>query len=43
MNVRAASTSVWGGFTGGKIMEPAAGQHGQVDVPFWRMTKVLAI
>jgi len=27
----------------GKIMEQVAGEHEQVDVPFWRMTKVLAI
>jgi RimJ/RimL family protein N-acetyltransferase len=27
----------------GKIMEHVAGDDGQVDVPFWRMTKVLAI
>jgi ribosomal protein S18 acetylase RimI-like enzyme len=26
----------------GKIMEQVAGDGGQVDVPFWRMTKVLA-
>jgi len=27
----------------GKIMEQVAGEDGQVNVPFWRMTKVLAI
>jgi GNAT superfamily N-acetyltransferase len=27
----------------GEIMEQVAGQHGLVDVRFWRMTKVLAI
>ena len=27
----------------GKIMEQVAGEHEQVNVPFWRMTKVLAI
>jgi GNAT superfamily N-acetyltransferase len=27
----------------GKIMEQVAGERGQVDVLFWRMTKVLAI
>ncbi len=26
-----------------KIMEQVGGKHEQVDVPFWRMTKVLAI
>jgi GNAT superfamily N-acetyltransferase len=28
---------------GGKIIEPVAGEHGQIGIPFWRMTKVLAI
>jgi GNAT superfamily N-acetyltransferase len=27
----------------GKIMERVGGEHEQVDVPFWHMTKVLAI
>ena len=27
----------------GKIMEQVGGEHEQVDVPFWRMTKVLAV
>jgi len=26
-----------------KIMEQVAGEHGQTDVPFWCMTKVLTI
>jgi hypothetical protein len=26
-----------------KIVEQVAGEHEQIDVPFWRMTKVLTI
>jgi GNAT superfamily N-acetyltransferase len=27
----------------GKIIERIAGEHAQIEVPFWRMTKVLSI
>jgi RimJ/RimL family protein N-acetyltransferase len=32
-----------GWFQRGKIMVQVAGEHSQVHVPFWRMTKTLAI